>query len=195
MAVLGIAFTFGLAGLNSSFKRQRLGSAAEEVKTIAGRALTEMQDRNAMTFLAFGKYVAGQGTDVVVVVDANGNRLLDEAIDPNSDGLFDDGPRNLVLWRTRLAAEIALSNTDPTAQTFNSNWFRPASGPVSAYLVCDFVGRATLPGIGAPMITGPATVQLAHAEMITGKLKPMVTYTVSVGPLFKSSLTRVTTGE
>ena len=41
------------------------------------------------------------------------------------------------------------------------------------------------------MIPGPATIQFTHREMFEGTLTPFVTYTVSVGPLFKASITRV----
>ena len=41
------------------------------------------------------------------------------------------------------------------------------------------------------MITGPATVQLSHRDMIDGSLQPLVTYTVSIAPLFKVTVTRV----
>lgn len=192
LAITGIALMFGLSGLNSAFKRQKLNSAAEELKTLAGRALTEMQNRNASTFLVFGRYVTDIGTDVAVVVDVNGNGLLDEAIDPGPvDGLFDDAARNVVIWRTRVPVEIALSNTALNAQTFNTQWLRPTTGPASAVLMCDFIGRAMIPGATPAMINGPATVQLSHRDMIDGSLTPLVTYTVSIGPLFKASIARV----
>ena len=190
IAILGIAFSFGLSGLNAILKRQRLNRAAEDVKATAARALTEMQNRNQPTFLVVGKYVANQGTDVAVVLDANGNGTLDEAIDPNGDGLFDDAAPTIVLWRARVPVDVALSNTGLTAQTFNTQWDRPSSGAASAVLLCDFLGRAVIPSTGA-MIAGPATVQLSHREMIAGYLTPLVTYTVSIGPLFKTSLARV----
>jgi len=191
IAILGIALMLGLSGLNSVFKRQRLNSTAEEVKTLAGRALSEMQNRNVRTFFIVGKYVAGFGTDVAVAIDVNGNGQLDEAFDPNGDGLFDDAAGTVVLWRTRVPQDIALSNTALTTQTFNTQWTRPTSGPVSAGLLCDFVGRATKPGAIPAMITGPATMQFCHREMIEGSLTPLVTYTVSIGPLFKASIARV----
>lgn len=190
IAILGIAFSFGLSGLNTILKRQRLNRAAEDVKTTAARTLTEMQNRNQPTFLVVGKYVANQGTDVAVVLDANGNGTLDEAIDPNGDGLFDDAAPTIVLWRARVPVDVALSNTGLTAQTFNTQWDRPSSGAASAVLLCDFLGRAVIPSTGA-MIAGPATVQLSHREMIAGYLTPLVTYTISIGPLFKTSLARV----
>ena len=62
--------------------------------------------------------------------------------------------------------------------------------PRAAVLLCDFLGRAVIPTTGA-MITGPATVQLSHREMISGSLTPLVTYTVSIGPLFQTVLARV----
>lgn len=190
LAILGLALTFGLSGLNSAFKRQRLNTAAEDLKTLAGRALTEMQNRNVPTFLVFGNYIADVGTDVAVVIDTNGNGAWD--VDKNSDGLFDDPDNDdEVLWRTRVPVDVALSSTALATQTFNTQWARPSSGSVSAALMCDFMGRAMIPGATPAMITGPATVQLSHREMITGSLTPQVTYTVSVGPLFKASIARV----
>ena len=190
IAILGIAFSLGLSGLNSILKRQRLNRAAEDIKATAARTLTEMQNRNQPTFLVVGKYVADKGTDVAVVLDANGDGTLNEANDPNGDGLFDDAAPTVVLWRARVPVDVALSNTGLTAQTFNTQWERPSAGPASAVLLCDFLGRAVIPTTGA-MITGPATVQLSHREMISGSLTPLVTYTVSIGPLFKTSLARV----
>lgn len=190
IAILGIALTFGLSGLNTILKRQRLNRAAEDVKATAARTLTEMQNRNQPAFFVVGKYVANQGTDVAVVLDANGDGTLDEAFDPNGDGLFDDGAANIVLWRARVPVDVALSNTGLAVQTFNTQWERPSAGSASAVLLCDFLGRAVIPTTGA-MITGPATVQLSHREMISGSLTPLVTYTVSIGPLFKTELARV----
>lgn len=190
LAILGLALTFGLSGLNSAFKRQRLNTAAEDLKTLAGRALTEMQNRNVPTFLVFGNYIADVGTDVAVVIDTNGDGTWD--VDKNSDGLFDDPDNDdEVLWRTRVPVDVALSSTALAVQAFNTQWARPSSGPVSAALMCDFMGRAMIPGATPAMITGPATVQLSHREMIAGSLTPQVTYTVSVGPLFKASIARV----
>jgi prepilin-type N-terminal cleavage/methylation domain-containing protein len=191
VAILGIAFLVGLGGVNSALQRQKLGSAAEEIRNLGARALTEMQNRNAATFLVFGRYVAGAGTDVAVVVDGNGDGDgLD--VDRDGDGLFDDADNeDRVLWRFRVPAEISLSTTAPDAQSFNTQWARPSSGPVSAALMCDFMGRAMIPGATPQMISGPATVQLTHREMISGRLTPFVTYTVSVGPLFGASIGRV----
>ena len=189
--ILGLTFTLGLAGLNSVLKRQRLGSAAAELSTLAGRALTEMQNRNASTYLVFGKYVADVGTDVVVSIDGNGDGDGVD-VDKNNDGLFNDANNDdRVLWRSRVPADVALSNTALATQTFNTQWARPSSGSASAVLMCDFLGRAMIPGATPAMITGPATVQLSHREMITGSLTPLVTYTVSIQPLFKSTVTRV----
>lgn len=202
VAVLGLMFAIGMTTIAATIKRQRVASAAEDLRTLAGRALTTMQDENRTTFLAIGKYVAGTGTDAAVVFDANANNVCDEAIDPNGDGLFfDDAPQNLVPWRIRIPEDVALSNSSPTGQVFNTQWARPSTGPVSAALLCDFMGRAMIPGVTTPtppataaivgMATGPATVQLSHADMISGDLTPLVTYTVAVTPLFKVSIRRV----
>jgi type II secretory pathway pseudopilin PulG len=199
--IIGLTVGLGFSGINSAFKRQRLGSAAGEVATLAGRALTEMQNRNSPTFIAFGKYVARFGTDAAVVLDVNANLVCDEAVDPNNDGLFDDAAANVVLWRTRIPADVALSNLALNGQTFNGQWARPTAGPVSAALLCDFMGRAMIPSTTVPtppatvslaaVATGPATVQFCHEHMIEGSLTPLVTYTVSIAPLFKATLTRV----
>lgn len=201
IAVLGIMFAIGITTVGATIRRQRLNSAAEELKTLAGRALTTMQQENQMTFLVIGRYVAGVGTDAAVVIDANGNNVCDEAIDPNNDGLLrDDAPRNLVPWRMRIPADVALSNVALNGQVFNTQWARPASGTISAVIQCDFMGRTLIPATTAPtppataisaLATGPATVQLSHEDMISGALTPLVTYTVSVTPLFKASIRRV----
>ena len=77
IAILGIAFSLGLSGLNSILKRQRLNRAAEDIKATAARTLTEMQNRNQPTFLVVGKYVADKGTDVAVV--PSGALVTDES--------------------------------------------------------------------------------------------------------------------
>lgn len=191
VAILGLALVVGLGGVGSALKRQKLGSAAEELRHLGGRALVEMQGRNVATFLVFGRYVDGAGTDVGVVVDGNGDGDGFD-VDRDGDGLFDDaGNEDRVLWRFRVPAEVALSTTAPDAQSFNSQWARPSSGPVSAALMCDFMGRAMIPGATPRMISGPATVQITHREMISGGLTPVVTYTVSVGALFGTTIGRV----
>lgn len=217
--ILGIAFTFGLSGLNTALKRQRLNSAAEEVKSLAGRALTESQSRNLPTFLVFGKYVDGVGTDVAVVADTNGNGVLDEAYDPNGDGLLDDASPNVVLRRTRVPPEVFLvapvdaSPVQWAAAGAQVQWrVSPPPGSTtptfSTAILCDARGRAMVPGTpdtvdnsttppttisGIPpsMIPGPATIRLTHRDMVSGKLTPLVTYTVSIGPLYKAAIARV----
>lgn len=201
IVILGLTLTLGLSGIVSALKRQRLSTAANEVNTLVTKVYMTMQDQNTTVFLAFGKRVAGTGADVAIVVDTNGNLVCDEAIDPNNDGLFDDAPTTLVPWRVRLPADVAFSNTDPTAVSFNTQWAKPSSGAIAAVLLCDFMGRALIPATTPPtppatagtfaLPTGPATVQLCHDDMISGSLTPLVTYTVSIGPLFKSSVRRV----
>lgn len=218
LLILGIAFTFGLSGLNTALKRQRLNSAAEEVKSLAGRALTESESRNVQTFLVFGKYVDGVGTDVAVVADTNGNGVLDEAYDPNGDGLLDDASPTVVLRRTRVPPEVFLiAPIDATpvqwaAPGAQVQWrVSPPPGSTtptfSTAILCDSRGRAMVPGTadtpnptpppatisGNPpsMIPGPATIQLTHRDMVSGTLTPLVTYTVSIGPLYKAAIARV----
>lgn len=201
IAIIGLTVTLGISGIVSALKRQRLASTASEVNNLVTRVYSTMQDQNANVFLAFGKPVAGRGTDVAIVVDANENLVCDEAIDTNNDGLFDEAPRNLVPFRVRVPADVVFSNTDPTALSFNSQWAKPTgTGPVAAVLLCDFMGRALIPATTAPtppaagifaVPTGAATVQLCHTEMITGRLTPLVTYTLSISPLFKTSVRRV----
>ena len=196
VVILGLTLTLGLSGVVSALKRQRLGTAASEVSNLVTKVYSTMQDENEQTFLVFGKYIAGTGTDVAVVVDRNGNGVCDEAIDPGNDGLFDDAPTNLVPWRYRIPADVALSNAAANGQTFNAPWRRPSgTGPVSAVILCDFMGRAMTPpeavGGARAVVNTPATVTLTHADMISGKLTPQVTYTVSIAPLFRSTLRRV----
>ena len=195
IVIIGISVTLGLSGILSALKRQRLATAASEVNNLVTKVYSTMQDENLRTFLVFGKYVEGSGTDVAVVVDRNDNGVCDEAIDPNNDGLLHDAPTNLVPWRVRVPEDVALSNVAANGQVFTGAWLRPSgSGPVSAVLLCDFMGRAITPPEavgGTPAVaTGLATVQLSHRDMISGSLSPLVTYTVSIGPLFKSSVRR-----
>ncbi len=191
IVIIGLSVTLGLSGILSALKRQRLNTASAELNTLVGRTLTEMQNRNVPTYLVFGKYVAGVGTDVAVTIDQNNDQDGFD-IDTNGDGLLDDAaPVDRVLHRVRLPEDVALSNTALNAQSFNSQWLRPSSGPVSAALRCDFMGRAQIPGAADVMISGPATVQLSHRDMIAGSLTPLVTYTISISPLFKARVTRV----
>ena len=195
IVIIGLTLTLGLSGIVSALKRQRLGTAANEVNNLVTKVYSTMQDQNLQTFLAFGTYVAGTGTDVAVVIDRNENGVCDEAIDPNNDGLFDDAPTNLVPWRVRVPEDVALSNAAANGQVFTGAWRRPTSGSVSAALLCDFMGRAITPpedATGTPAVAaGPSTVQLSHRDMISGSLTPLVTYTVSIGPLFRSSVRRI----
>lgn len=209
IAILGITLTIAISALNSTFKRQRVNSAAEEVKSLAGRALVESQSRNLQTFLVFGKYVDGVGTDVAVVADRPGPSvlgsvpgILDEAYDPNGDGVFDDAAPNVVLRRTRVPEDVFLSKpieATPVQWAVNTDQiqWRVSPPPTSTTptfataLLCDSMGRAAVPGATPSMIPGPATIRFTHRDMVAGSLTPFVTYTVSIGPLFKASITRV----
>ena len=203
VAILGITALIGISNVNASLKRQKVATAAEEVKTLAGRALTEMQNRNAPTFLVFGRYVAEIGTDVAVILSADEDTELDEAIDPNGDGLLDDASAAILLWRTRIPPEVFLARDSTSAAVV---WAAAGEQPqlripdtdpappdllFTNALACDFRGRALLPGVAPPMIRGPARIQLTHRDMVSGVLTPSVVHTVTIGPLFKATVTRV----
>lgn len=203
VAILGLTAVIGVTNISAAVRRQRLGTAAEEVKNLAGRALTEMQNRNSPTFLVFGRYVTDIGTDVAVILDTDEDGDLDEAIDPNGDGLFDDTAAALLLWRTRIPPDVFLSRDSTNASVV---WAGAGEQPqlrapdvdptapdllFTRALACDFRGRALVPGAAPEMIRGAARIQLTHRDMVAGSLTPSVVYTVTIAPLFKATVTRV----
>lgn len=170
VAIMGMLAVILTVATSKTLKRQRLETAAQEFKGFVDRAyiLTTQQGRGVFTEIG--------------AVGANGSRVLRLVEDADENGAMDGSDPELA--RMTLTSDIVLSNSADAATAW------PAGVGGSLLLLCDTMGRAVNPATGQPR-TAAARVRLTHKEMTgSGTLRPILTYTVDVTPLWRPTVTK-----
>jgi prepilin-type N-terminal cleavage/methylation domain-containing protein len=165
VAIMGMLAVILTVATSKTLKRQRLESAALQLKGFMDRAyvLTAQQGR--------GVFVE------ITPVQTNGTRIVRLVEDTDEDRTLD--PTDQELDREILTSDLVLAN-DPAAATA---W--PVLGSGSLALLCDTLGRAVNPNNGQQVTSG-ARVSLTHKEMTgSGTLRPVLTFTIEVTPLWR----------
>jgi prepilin-type N-terminal cleavage/methylation domain-containing protein len=207
IAILAIIFVIGGQGIGSAWKRQKLSSAATDVKILFQRALPEMQRRGMTTFVQVGPLVntaSVRYVPIYLIGDANGSGTIDAGFAnpaPVGGDLLIDEYDVIVIGQTGVKGitgawqEFALSVNDITQ--IQSNLWLPA-GPclaasvpfcdnndwtVGRGLQCDFQGRAIDLNSGR-QLAGPATLVLTHVGTVNGSLQPPTRYVLSINPVW-----------
>lgn len=199
--ILGILFVVGGGEINRAWKRQKVQSAATDIKVLMQRALPEMQQRNMQTFVRIGPFVNAGGVQflpIYLVGDANGNAALDAFANPptgpNPDLLIDEYDimvvgKTGVKGVTGAAQEFCLSTDGATpvanlSEIQSVRWSDNTRNWANARAVmCDFQGRAIDVTTGR-QLAGPATVVLAHTSVVNGSLFPPTRYVLSINPVW-----------
>ena len=92
--ILGVIFIIGGLQISKAWKRQKLESAATDLRVIFQRAFPEMQRRNMVTFIQVGPLKTSgvaQYLPIYLVGDANQNGVIDTfATTPSPDVLIDE---------------------------------------------------------------------------------------------------------
>lgn len=203
LAILSIIFVLGGREVSKAWKRQKVQSAAVDLKTLLQRALPEMQRRNMQTFVQIGP-VATSGSakwlPVFLIGDANQNAAVDAFANPptvaSPDLLIDEydivvAGKSGVKGTTGVDQEFCLSTADVTKiestlwSDNSTNWTNPRA------LRCDFQGRAIDVGTGR-QIAGPADFTFTHVDVVNGSFQPPTRYLITVNPVWSVRIRKQT---
>lgn len=175
VAIIGVIAMISLAQVGAAFKRQRLASSAYELKPLAQRVRSEGENRNAISFLRVAPANADGTTPIQVIVDTNGNSQLDVGTD-------------VVIRQVLVPPELSLASPAPAGITGATTWDQwVARAADDHYVGCDFIGRTINPVTGVQVIR-PLRLELTHDDMISGGLTPMVTWSLTVNPVWNVAL-------
>jgi prepilin-type N-terminal cleavage/methylation domain-containing protein len=206
VAILAIVVILGGGEISKAWKRQKMQSAATDIKILFQRALSEMQRRNMRTFIQVGPLVtagAAKYMPLYLIGDANGNGGIDPFANPPTIaspdlliGEYDIVVKGLMgtVGTTGVDQEFSLSELDvsqveSTLWSDNStNWNNKRA------IMCDFQGRAIAMKSGAtpppdPVSTGAqiaasATLIFTHVNVVNQALMPPTRYVLNINPVW-----------
>ena len=187
--ILSIIFVIGGSQISRAWKRQKLESAANDVRVIFQRALPEMQRRNMVTFLQIGPFAtvgAAQFLPIYLVGDANQSGALEGFARTPTVALPDlliDEYDIAVAGNVAGGQEFCLS--DDGKDLIKSTLWSDNSTAWTAkrVLMCDFQGRAIDVATGA-QIAGPATVVFTHVDVVNGNFQTPMRFLLTVNPVW-----------
>jgi prepilin-type N-terminal cleavage/methylation domain-containing protein len=195
IAILAVIFVIGGMQITKAWKRQKLETAATNVRVIFQRALPEMQRRNMVTFVQVGPLVTSgpaQYLPIYLVGDANGNGAIDGfATTPSvaSPDLLIDEYDIIVVGATSIKGVTGVSQdfclsddgtnlVKSTLWSYNlTDWANPR------VLMCDFQGR-TIDVTTGLQIVAPATLVLTHVDVVTGNFAPPTRFLLNINPVW-----------
>lgn len=209
LLILGILVVIGGRGVGRAWKRQKVQSAANDIKILMQRAVPEMQRRNMVTFVQVGPLVNAGGVTympIYLIGDANASGTIDAGFAnpaPVGGDLLIDEYDVMVTGKTGVRGITGQSqdfclSSENIAQIQSNRWLPPPPPPpctapfcddstwtVSRALMCDFQGRAVdvIAGSGRQLV-GPATLVVVHADVVNGSLRPATRYLLSINPVW-----------
>jgi prepilin-type N-terminal cleavage/methylation domain-containing protein len=204
VAILAIIFVLGGGEISRALKRQKVQSAATDIKVLFQRALPEMQRRNMRTFIQVGPHTTLAGAKFLplyLVGDADGDGALSCFANPPTvacpDLLIDeydiiDVGKTGVRGRTGVDQEFSLSGLDVT-QVESAFWSDNSTNRNNPRaIMCDFQGRA-IDVLTNRQIAAPATLVFTHVNVVTGGLYPLTRYVLSINPVWSVRVAKQTT--
>jgi prepilin-type N-terminal cleavage/methylation domain-containing protein len=195
IAILAIIAILGGGEISRAWKRQKMQSAATDIKVLFQRALPEMQRRNMRTFIQVGPHTTVSGAKFLplfLVGDADGDGILSCFANPPTvpcpDLLIDqydiiDVGVTGIKGRSGVDQEFSLSTgfVDQIQSTLWSDNTTPWTA--SRSLMCDFQGRA-IDVLANRQIAGPATLVFTHVSVVNGSLDPPTRYVIAINPVW-----------
>jgi prepilin-type N-terminal cleavage/methylation domain-containing protein len=195
IAILAIIAILGGGEISRAWKRQKMQSAATDIKVLFQRALPEMQRRNMRTFIQVGPHTTVSGAKFVplfLVGDADGDGVLSCFANPPTvpcpDLLIDqydiiDVGKSGIKGRSGVDQEFSLSDLDVTevASTLWSDNSTNRNNPRA--IMCDFQGRA-IDVVTTRQIAGPATLVFTHVSVVNGSLMPPTRFVIAINPVW-----------
>ncbi|HVO52375.1 MAG TPA: prepilin-type N-terminal cleavage/methylation domain-containing protein [Thermoanaerobaculia bacterium] len=209
IAILAVLFIAGGRSILKAWQRQKLASAATDVKVLFQRALPEMQRLGITTFVQVGPLVttaAVRYIPIYLIGDANGDGQVTAGFAnpaPVGGDLLIDEYDIIVLGKTGVkgvtgeSEDFCLSVNDIT-EVQSSRWLNsavvcavPTDSPfcdakpwtVGRALQCDFQGRAIDTNTGL-QLAGPAQLVLTHVGVVNGAFTPPTRYVLSINPVW-----------
>lgn len=186
LAILALVFTMGGVLLGPPLKRNRLASAAGDLANLARRVAVESSSQRG-----------GQGL-VVFLKATTATRQFQLVADrnpaPGGDGLFQDpagaSPTDTVITTDlegQLPDGIVFYDLPSPYDACWTNW--GAAGASNHVLGQDFQGRTI--GPDGRQIRGVASINLTHADMVSGAVTPLVVYRLTIGGAWNVRMTRL----
>jgi prepilin-type N-terminal cleavage/methylation domain-containing protein len=170
VAILGLIAAILTVAVSNAIKRQRLDTAAQQLRSFMDRAYVSTTQTGNGMFVQIGAVRTDGSRSVRLVEDSNSNRTLDST--------------DQVLATETITNDLVLSNSSTAATAWPV-----VSG--SLEMLCDSMGRAIDPTTGR-QITGDLTISLTHTDMTgSGTLTPRLRYDIRLYPLWSPSLTEV----
>ena len=199
VVLVGILAMLGMGELNKFSRREKLASTSIQMASLFQQAALAVRQRDAVVFVRIGpvtNVATAQGTlpfrDVQLVADTccgaagAGNGSFD---DPSLGATGDTVIQTLSLPMS----ELSLSTTALQPAIEKSNWSAGGTVDDTWVIGVNFRGQTISPtGAG---LTGPAVLALTHADMVTGALKPLISYQVQVNPVWDVSVRRLVDGK
>jgi prepilin-type N-terminal cleavage/methylation domain-containing protein len=185
VAILGLIATILTLNVSNTLKKQRLETAAEQLKSQVQLAQVLSAERSVGAFVVIAAQADGSHV-VWLVVDTNANNQLD--FDPTNPYAGADQPiRGTELNLTR---DIVLATSQTPATYWNGINFWPVVNGNFA-LLCDARGLTFDPSRVPPApFESAVPLSLTHVEMATGTLRPKFRYDLTVSPLWHTTLER-----
>lgn len=192
LVILGLVVGIGSLEAYKTWQRTRLTAAATSADQLFRRALTEMQQRNRVTFVRLRSQLSGPNLLELWADDG------DVAFDATKDTLIQTvelavGNAGIELrgftGADDLAATPPVYKDDVAFAT--RNWSNNAADTTERFLMCDFQTRAVNPSTGR-QIAAPAFMRMTHQGMVAGTLGPRVVFEIRVGAVWNVTTSRAT---
>ncbi len=199
LAILLLIFAIGGVLIGPPLRKARIAAAANDLAVLAQRAPLEARtQRGGQGLFIFLK--ATPGTRVFeLIADTGGGGGGDSVFKDPSSGTAPDSVIT-TLQPVRLPEGIVFTDLPAPWDNCWSNW---AASGTDFVIGLDFQGRTVGSGamgvdafgnaIGIPgrQIAGPASVNLTHADMVSGAVTPMVVHRVTIGTVWGVRHTRL----
>jgi prepilin-type N-terminal cleavage/methylation domain-containing protein len=208
VAIIGIIVAIGSSSISKAWKRQKVQSAAGDVRMLFQRAYSEVQRRGIPVFVQVGPLQTPSISSSYLPIYLIGDNTQDEVLDPFQkvptavqDLLIDEYDivvKGLsgTIGVTNVDQEFCLSDAD-TSQVMSTLWSdNTTPWNVARVIMCDLQGRAMLvgpkatgPKVGLPASTGlqigaPATLVFTHVDVVNGFFAPPTRFLLSINPVW-----------
>jgi len=203
VAIIGMIIAIGSSSISKAWKRQKLQSAAGDIRVLFQRAYSEVQRRGIPVFVQVGPLVtsgAAQYLPIYLVGDANQNAALDGFARTPTVALPDlliDEYDIVVTGATGIKGisgvtqDFCLSE-DGTSLIKSTLWSDNATAwTAPRALMCDFQGRTVSLALVAgklvstgQQIVAPATLVFTHSDVVSGSFQPPTRFMLNINPVW-----------
>ena len=196
LAILLLTFTMAGILIGPPLRKARLASAANDVAVLAKRVAVEARTQRAgQGAFVFLRATPTTGIPATVTFDLVADTAGNVApLPPGPDGQFQDpagAGTDILIPRippVQLPEGIVVYNLPAPYDNSWTNWSPNATG-TSFVLGLDFQGRTV--GVNGRQIAGLASLNLTHADMVSGAITPLVVHRLTFGSVWTVRHTRL----